>query len=47
VGLQAVDGVMGKSRFDDDKQGPNLTDRTKMGTKKSVQVEQHGERSRL
>jgi hypothetical protein len=35
---QAVDGVMGKSRFGGKKTGPNPTDRAKMGTKKSVQV---------
>jgi putative transposase len=39
---QAVDGVMGKSRFDGDARGPNPTDRAKMGTKKSVIVEQSG-----
>jgi putative transposase len=39
---QAVDGVMGKSRFGGGKTGPNPTDRAKMGTKKSVHVEQHG-----
>lgn len=39
---QAVDGVMGKSRFGGAKTGPNPTDRAKMETKKSVQVEQHG-----
>jgi putative transposase len=39
---QAVDGVMGKSRFGGQKTGPNPTDRAKMGTKKSVQVDQHG-----
>lgn len=39
---QAVDGVMGKSRFGGEKTGPNPTDRAKMGTKKSIQVEQHG-----
>jgi putative transposase len=30
---QAADGVMGKSRFDGAKRGPNPTDRAKMGTK--------------
>ena len=39
---QAADGVMGKSRFDGAKRGPNPTDRAKMGTKKHVLVEQHG-----
>jgi putative transposase len=39
---QAADGVMGKSRFDGDARGPNPTDRAKMGTKKSVLVEEHG-----
>jgi putative transposase len=39
---QAADGVMGKSRFEGDKRGPNPTDRAKQGTKKSVIVEQHG-----
>lgn len=39
---QAVDGVMGKSRFDGDARGSNPTDRAKMGTKKSVLVDQHG-----
>jgi putative transposase len=39
---QAVDAVMGKSRFGGDQTGPNPTDRAKMGTKKSVHVEQHG-----
>lgn len=39
---QAADGVMGKSRFEGDKRGPNPTDRAKPGTKKSVIVEQHG-----
>lgn len=39
---QAADGVMGKSRFDGDKRGPNPTDRAKMGTKKHVLVEQGG-----
>ncbi len=39
---QAVDGVMGKSRFGGEKTGANPTDRAKMGTKKSIQVEQHG-----
>jgi len=39
---QAADGVMGKSRFEGDKRGPNPTDRAKMGTKKSVLVEQDG-----
>lgn len=39
---QAADGVMGKSRFDGDKRGPNPTDRAKMGTKKHLLVEQHG-----
>lgn len=39
---QAADGVMGKSRFDGDKRGPNPTDRAKQGTKKSVIVEQRG-----
>lgn len=39
---QAVDGVMGKSRFCGDKRGPNPTDRAKMGTKKSIHVEADG-----
>lgn len=39
---QAADGVMGKSRFDGDKRGPNPTDRAKMGTKKHLLVEQEG-----
>lgn len=39
---QAADGVMGKSRFEGEKRGPNPTDRAKMGTKKSVLVEQEG-----
>jgi putative transposase len=39
---QAADGVMGKSRFDGDARGPNPTDRAKMGTKKSVLVEEGG-----
>ena len=39
---QAVDGVMGKSRFSGGARGPNPTDRAKMGTKKSVLVEQDG-----
>jgi putative transposase len=39
---QAVDGVMGKSRFGGEKTGANPTDRAKMGTKKSIQVEQRG-----
>ena len=39
---QAADGVMGKSRFEGDARGPNPTDRAKMGTKKSVIVDQHG-----
>jgi putative transposase len=39
---QAADGVMGKSRFEGGARGPNPTDRAKMGTKKSVIVEQHG-----
>jgi len=39
---QAVDGVMGKSRFEGTKRGPNPTDRAKPGTKKSVHVEQDG-----
>lgn len=39
---QAVDGVMGKSRFDGDKRGPNPTDRAKPGTKKSIHVEASG-----
>lgn len=39
---QAADGVMGKSRFDGGARGPNPTDRAKMGTKKSLLVEQHG-----
>jgi putative transposase len=39
---QAADGVMGKSRFEGDKRGPNPTDRAKMGTKKHVLVEQEG-----
>lgn len=39
---QAVDGVMGKSRHEGGARGPNPTDRAKMGTKKSVQVEQYG-----
>lgn len=39
---QAADGVMGKSRFEGDKRGPNPTDRAKMGTKKHLLVEQDG-----
>lgn len=39
---QAADGVMGKSRFEGGARGPNPTDRAKMGTKKSVIVEQQG-----
>jgi putative transposase len=39
---QAADGVMGKSRFDGEKRGPNPTDRAKMGTKKHLIVEQGG-----
>jgi putative transposase len=39
---QAADGVMGKSRFQGDARGPNPTDRAKMGTKKSILVEQDG-----
>ncbi len=39
---QAADGVMGKSRFEGAKRGPNPTDRAKMGTKKSVLVDQEG-----
>lgn len=39
---QAADGVMGKSRFEGDKRGPNPTDRAKQGTKKSVIVEADG-----
>jgi putative transposase len=39
---QAADGVMGKSRFDGAKRGRNPTDRAKMGTKKSVLVDQDG-----
>ena len=39
---QAADGVMGKSRFDGAKRGPNPTDRAKMGTKKHLLVEQEG-----
>lgn len=39
---QAADGVMGKSRFDGAKRGPNPTDRAKMGTKKHLLVEQDG-----
>lgn len=39
---QAADGVMGKSRFEGEMRGPNPTDRAKMGTKKSVIVEQQG-----
>jgi len=39
---QAADGVMGKSRFEGGARGPNPTDRAKMGTKKSVVVEQDG-----
>ena len=39
---QAADGVMGKSRFDGDKRGPDPTDRAKMGTKKHLLVEQRG-----
>lgn len=39
---QAADGVMGKSRFEGAKRGPNPTDRAKQGTKKSVLVEQDG-----
>jgi putative transposase len=39
---QAADGVMGKSRFEGDKRGPNPTDRAKQGTKKSIIVEADG-----
>jgi putative transposase len=39
---QAADGVMGKSRFEGDKRGPNPTDRAKSETKKSVVVERSG-----
>ncbi len=39
---QAADGVLGKSRFEGGARGPNPTDRAKMGTKKSVLVEQDG-----
>jgi putative transposase len=39
---QAADGVMGKSRFCGGARGPNPTDRAKMGTKKSVLVDEHG-----
>jgi len=39
---QAADGVMGKSRFEGAKRGPNPTDRAKQGTKKSVIVETSG-----
>jgi putative transposase len=39
---QAADGAMGKSRFEGGARGPNPTDRAKMGTKKSVLVEQDG-----
>lgn len=39
---QAADGAMGKSRFEGGARGPNPTDRAKMGTKKSVLVEQGG-----
>lgn len=39
---QAADGVMGKSRFEGDKRGPNPTDRAKQGTKKHVLVDQKG-----
>lgn len=39
---QAADGAMGKSRFEGGARGPNPTDRAKMGTKKSVIVEQDG-----
>ena len=39
---QAADGVMGKSRFEGGARGPNPTDRAKMGTKKSVLVEEAG-----
>jgi putative transposase len=39
---QAADGVMGKSRYEGGARGPNPTDRAKMGTKKSVLVEQTG-----
>ncbi len=39
---QAADGAMGKSRFTGGARGPNPTDRAKMGTKKSVLVEEHG-----
>lgn len=39
---QAADGVMGKSRFKGGARGHNPTDRAKMGTKKSVIVEQEG-----
>lgn len=36
---QAADGVMGKSRFEGDKRGPNPTDRAKQGSKKHVLVD--------
>lgn len=39
---QAADAVMGKSRFEGAKRGPNPTDRAKQGTKKSVLVERTG-----
>ena len=39
---QAADGVMGRSRFEGDKRGPNPTDRGKQGTKKHVLVDEHG-----
>ncbi len=39
---QAADGVIGKSRFEGDKRGPNPTDRAKPGTKKSIVVEAGG-----
>jgi len=39
---QAADGAMGKGRFCGGARGPNPTDRAKMGTKKSVLVEEHG-----
>jgi hypothetical protein len=39
---QATEGAIGKSRFTGGARGPNPTDRAKMGTKKSILVEEHG-----
>jgi putative transposase len=39
---QSADGAMGKARFGGDAVGPNPTDRGKMGTKRSVIVDEGG-----